>query len=106
MLPCSLPVHGTFHTLRLRRACQLTDAVGLSESTCPFAMAHPEESLRILRGTSHSLEGSEEHQCVGSRLSPRYVCSSAEAGVQRRRLARFLRGWASTEEAAASGRRV
>lgn len=50
----------------------MTDAVGLSESTCPFTVAHPEESLRILRGTSHSLEGSEEHQCVGSRLSPRY----------------------------------
>lgn len=35
-------------------------------------MSHPAESLRILPGASHSLEGSEEQQCVGSHLSPRY----------------------------------
>lgn len=47
------------------------------------------------------LEGSEERWCVGSCCHPGTVCSSAEAGVQRRRLARFLRAWLSTEESAA-----
>lgn len=50
-----------------------------------------------------SLEGSEEWWRVGSCCHPGTVCSSAEAGVQRRRLARFLRAWLSTEESAAEG---
>lgn len=50
-----------------------------------------------------SLEGSGERWCVGSCCHPGTVCSSAEAGVQRRRLARFLRAWLSTEESAAEG---
>lgn len=50
-----------------------------------------------------SLEGSAERWRVGSRCHPGTVCSSAEAGVQRRRLARFLGAWLSTEESAAEG---
>lgn len=48
-----------------------------------------------------SLEGLGER--VGSCCHPGTVCSSAEAGAQRRRLARFLRAWLSTEESAAEG---
>lgn len=72
MLPCSLPVHGAFHRLRLWKACYLTHAMGLAESICPFPTSHPEEFLSILPSTSRSAEGSEERQRVGSCLSPRY----------------------------------
>lgn len=50
----------------------MPNAVGLAEGICLFPMSHPQEFLRILSNTSHSLEGSEEQQCVGSHLTPKY----------------------------------
>lgn len=75
--------------------------MGLAESICPFPTSYSEEFLRILPTNSRSLQDSEEPQHVGSTCHPGTVCSSAQAGAQRRRLAMFLRGWLSTEESTA-----